>query len=71
MYRCSRLARSSGQFRNWLQSIANDRNIDEKGLAGMDWLARPADRTAGATIRVHDPRAPFTSGWQTHHPGEN
>lgn len=30
------------QFRKWLQSIANDRNIDEKGLAGMDWLARQA-----------------------------
>lgn len=30
------------QFRKWLQSIANDRNIDEKGLAGLDWLARQA-----------------------------
>lgn len=30
------------QFRKWLQSIANDRNIDDKGLAGMDWLARQA-----------------------------
>lgn len=28
------------QFRKWLQSIANERNVDEKGLAGLDWLAR-------------------------------
>lgn len=30
------------QFRRWLQSIANERNIDDKGLAGLDWLARQA-----------------------------
>jgi hypothetical protein len=31
-----------GQFRPWLQSIANDRNVDDKGLTGLDWLARQA-----------------------------
>lgn len=32
----------ASEFRKWLQSIANDTNIDDKGLAGLDWLARQA-----------------------------